>query len=92
MKSDYASTTVLAELSSAFGNLVLGADGSIKLILTALQTALFVLDLTQIKYVFDGQKFVKFGVYDLRLTSPIGEVTKLLSGTVYVAPGVTMGN
>jgi hypothetical protein len=68
--------------------ITLGADGSIAMVIAAADTAAFVLDTTQLKYVKGGRTFYRFGVYELKMTSPANEVRTLLAGTVYLGPAV----
>jgi hypothetical protein len=68
------SDTVLVELTTGDGITIDGPAGQIALLLTNEQTA--ALDWTD-------------GVYDLELTDPDGNVTRLLKGPVEVDPEVT---
>jgi hypothetical protein len=91
-KSDFGVAGNLAEISTAIGNLLLGAtDGSIAPLLLAAQTAGFAVDYTAIKYVIGGRQVYLLGVHDFRLQSPTQEVTKLVAGRVFLFPGVTNG-
>lgn len=71
------SSTVLHELTSANGGIALGgALGTIDLFISDESTALI-----------RGTR----AVYDLELTSPAGDVTRLMQGSVTISPEVTRG-
>jgi hypothetical protein len=91
IRTDFGVDVVAADLSTTNGKMILGDDGRISLVLTAIETAAFQLDLSQISAIKRSLQVVLFGYYDLRLVSATGFVTKLLSGAVWVAPGITSG-
>lgn len=71
------SSALLHELSTTNGGITLGGTtGTIDLFISDENTALI-----------RGTK----GVYDLELTSPAGDVTRLVQGTVTISPEVTRG-
>ena len=68
-------TTTLVDLTSAAGDIVLGAAaGTIQIIISATDTALFAWE---------------DGVYDLEMIEPGGAVRRLVRGSVAVSPEVT---
>ena len=87
IRSDYDSTIAITDLTSGNG-ITLGADGSIAPVILATATAAWVVDESRLKYVKHGRRVYEFGVYELKLTSPLGEVTTLLAGTVFLGPAV----
>lgn len=75
VRTDASSASVIVELSSANGRIVVGTtDGSFALTLSNTVTAALA----------EGQY-----VYDLEVTAPDGTVTKLLRGAFSVVPEVT---
>jgi hypothetical protein len=75
LRSGVTSTTVILDLTDVNGDILLGGtEGSITLILSSIQTALFTFPTA---------------VYDLHLTSAGGVVTRVASGTITVSPEVT---
>jgi len=74
-RTSHSSLTVLLDMTTANGKLVLGGiAGTIQLLLDAVETA--------------GLTFT-CAVYDLELVSPGGVVTRLIEGKVSVSPEVT---
>lgn len=75
IRSELKSTTVLVELNTTNGGITLGGvAGTIDLYLSDEDTAVF---------------SWTSGVWDLEITHPSGEVTRLAYGTVSVSPEVT---
>jgi hypothetical protein len=74
VRSKYGATDKLIELTTENGGIELGADGSIELNMTAVQTA--------------ALTFSR-GVYDLEIVPPAGEPYKIIKGNVYLKREVT---
>lgn len=75
IRSDINSATIIVSLTTSNGGITLGGvDGTIALLLTAVQTATF---------TFDS------AVYDLEIIDSTGIVTRLLSGNVILSKEVT---
>jgi hypothetical protein len=71
-----AGGAVYADLSSTSGGIVLGGTaGTIELIIAAVDTT--ALGFTQ-------------AAYDLKMTNPVGKITRLLQGSVTLLPEVTL--
>ena len=74
VRAKVGAPVVLLDLSTTDGTITLGSDGSITLSETALTTA--------------ALRFSK-GVYDLRITPPVGEPYYLLAGNIFLERAVT---
>ncbi len=92
VRSDFASGTVLLDLTSQASQILLGADaGTVLFAVPASLTSPLVPDTTQLMRVVQGRKCYSWGVYDLHIISPSGIVTALLAGDMCLAPAVTKG-
>jgi hypothetical protein len=90
VRSDYGSPAALISISNTSG-IALGANGGgVANISAALSSALGV-DYTQVKYVVEGLRALKLGVWDLFLKSPDGRPVRPLTGDAYLAPSATKG-
>lgn len=85
IRPSYSSTVISSELSTANGEiLIYGANGTIKLALTADRTAAIRVDLTG-----KGKPPSSTYVYDLELIDGDGKVSKLLYGNAIIYGEVT---
>ncbi|KAJ3472554.1 hypothetical protein NLI96_g13317 [Meripilus lineatus] len=90
VRTDYSAAVAAITLDQTNG-IMLGQLGSGAANIAAAVSAALGIDYTQIKFIVDGLKCVKYGVWDLEIKSPAGKVTRLLAGDVYVAPSATKG-
>lgn len=70
----YGSATVYHEWSSDEVNLVLRANGELEIVVTGIESTIWTW---------------WYGVYDIELTDPSEEVTRVASGSISVSPEVT---
>lgn len=89
IRSSYSSATVLLELSTTNGKITLGTDGTIRLVFSAADTGGLTVGNLALSNIQNLGPAAQIGFYDLLLTDQSGEVTRLVEGPVYLAPGVT---
>lgn len=92
VRPSYDSDDVLLDLASDGDapTITLTRDGRIQPVALAAVTGAFGIDESKGRYSNgDTRPTFRFGVWDLLLTSSIGEETKLLSGNAFIIPGVT---
>lgn len=90
VRSDYGATDALITVDNTTG-IVLGANGGGAGNISAALSAAVSIDYTQVKYIIDGLRAAKLGVWDLEIKSPAGKVTRLFAGDAYIAPSATKG-
>lgn len=92
VRADFDSPTPLLDLTSQASQILLGADaGTVMLNVPASATLLLAPDTTQLQRTVLERKCYPWGVYDLHIISPSGQVTALLAGDMCLAPAVTKG-
>lgn len=85
IRPSYSSSTIVADLSTANGEIVIdGANGTVRIGITAANTANIKVDLTK-----SAKPPYSTYVYDLETTDSIGKVSKLMYGDVTVYGEVT---
>lgn len=94
IRSDYSSSSTLADLSTTAGTIALGgAAGTIALTLAGSVTAAWFTGPSPIpiSQKINNRPVAKFGVYDLRLYGSGGALDPLvlMGGSVYLTPSVT---
>ena len=89
IRASYSASVVLLELSTTNQKITLGADGTIRLVFSATDTGSLTAGNLALTNIDNLGPAAQIGVYDLLLTDQSGEVTRLVEGPVYLAPGVT---
>ncbi|MFP3564681.1 hypothetical protein [Paraburkholderia sp. SIMBA_030] len=90
VRSDYGATAAAITLDNTSGITLQQLGVGVANIAAALSSAL-VIDYTQVKYIVNGLRSAKLGVWDLEIKSPAGKVIRLLAGDAYLSPSATTG-
>jgi len=90
IRADYGAATTLISLTQTSG-IVMNQDGTGSADIAAALSSPIGIDYTQVKYVIQGLKCARLGVWDLKLKSPSGKVIRPLAGDAYFSPSVSTG-
>lgn len=92
IRSSYAAGTPLLDLHSSTGGIVLGGTaGTLQPIITAALSAGLLSGPAPVSRVLNGRGVYQLGVYDVKITDPVGDVSVIIGGTVWITPQVTVG-
>jgi hypothetical protein len=89
VRATHAAATTLLSLASGAGITLGGAEGTITISRSAVQTAALTVPSGVLAVRFEGRDVYLIGFYDLELTDGAGVVTRLAEGRVYLALEVT---
>jgi len=92
IRSTYYATTTLLDLHSNTGGILLGgAAGTLQPVMSAAQSAALLSGEVTVTQVMNGRRVTLLGVYDIKITDSLGNVSVLMGGNVWITPQVTVG-